>query len=105
VAHELDARFLEEGDNRVTAAAWYGAVMKPFHVDVKLSGKRNRTSLSHFSIRRRLGARQPGANAFISRLTLAVALINIWFIGAKQNHTKLRSFPASQTESQQSSEA
>ena len=45
VAHELDARFLEEGDNRVTAAKWYGAVMKPFQVDVKLGGRRNQITL------------------------------------------------------------
>jgi glyoxylase-like metal-dependent hydrolase (beta-lactamase superfamily II) len=45
VAHELDARFLEEGDNRVTAAEWYGAIMKPLHVDVKLTEKRSQITL------------------------------------------------------------
>jgi glyoxylase-like metal-dependent hydrolase (beta-lactamase superfamily II) len=45
VAHELDARFLEQGDNRVTAAKWYGAVMEPLHVDVKLEGRRNQINL------------------------------------------------------------
>lgn len=45
VAHELDARFLEEGDNRVTAATWYGASMQPLPVDVKLTGKRNQITL------------------------------------------------------------
>jgi glyoxylase-like metal-dependent hydrolase (beta-lactamase superfamily II) len=45
VAHELDARFLEEGDNIVTAAKWYGAVLKPLHVDVKLAGRRNQIIL------------------------------------------------------------
>ncbi len=38
VAHELDAPFLESGDNRVTAANWYGAELKPFRVDRKLAG-------------------------------------------------------------------
>jgi glyoxylase-like metal-dependent hydrolase (beta-lactamase superfamily II) len=38
VAHELDAPFLEAGDNRVTAAEWYGARLKPFNVDRKISG-------------------------------------------------------------------
>ncbi len=38
VAHELDAPFLEAGDNRVTAADWYGAELEPFGVDRKLSG-------------------------------------------------------------------
>jgi len=37
VAHELDARFLEAGDNRVTAASWYGASFEPFVVEEKLS--------------------------------------------------------------------
>ncbi len=40
VAHELDAPFLEAGDNRVTAANWYGAKIKPFRVDVKVAGSR-----------------------------------------------------------------
>lgn len=38
VAHELEAPFLEEGDNRVTAATWYGARIEPFAVDLKISG-------------------------------------------------------------------
>jgi glyoxylase-like metal-dependent hydrolase (beta-lactamase superfamily II) len=37
VAHEMDALFLEKGDNRVTAASWYGAEIQPFSVDRKLS--------------------------------------------------------------------
>jgi glyoxylase-like metal-dependent hydrolase (beta-lactamase superfamily II) len=40
MAHEMEARFLEEGDQRVTAAKWYGAFLEPFEVDVKLKGKR-----------------------------------------------------------------
>jgi glyoxylase-like metal-dependent hydrolase (beta-lactamase superfamily II) len=40
VAHEREARFLEEGDQRVTAAEWYGAFLEPFQVDVKLRGER-----------------------------------------------------------------
>jgi glyoxylase-like metal-dependent hydrolase (beta-lactamase superfamily II) len=37
VAHELDAPFLESGDNDVTAASWYGSSIQPFVVDRKLS--------------------------------------------------------------------
>jgi len=37
VAHRLDAAFLESGDSAVTAAAWYGAEMKPLRVDRKLA--------------------------------------------------------------------
>ena len=35
VAHELDAVFLETGDDDVTAARWYGEHLKPFSVDRK----------------------------------------------------------------------
>ena len=38
VAHELDAPFLEQGDNTVTAASWYGSWIRPFTIDRKLSG-------------------------------------------------------------------
>jgi glyoxylase-like metal-dependent hydrolase (beta-lactamase superfamily II) len=41
VAHKLDAGFLEAGDNRATAATWYGAKLKPFQVDRKLTGSKN----------------------------------------------------------------
>jgi glyoxylase-like metal-dependent hydrolase (beta-lactamase superfamily II) len=41
VAHERDAVFLESGDSQVTAASWYRARLKPFAIDVKLSGRRN----------------------------------------------------------------
>ena len=36
VAHELEAPFLEQGDNVVTAANWYGAKIHPFNVDHKI---------------------------------------------------------------------
>lgn len=45
VAHELDAAFLEKGDNTVTAAKWYGATIPPFVVDRKLSGDRGKIDL------------------------------------------------------------
>jgi glyoxylase-like metal-dependent hydrolase (beta-lactamase superfamily II) len=38
VAHELDAEFLEAGNNGVTAARWYGRTITPFRVDLKISG-------------------------------------------------------------------
>jgi len=38
VAHELDAVYLESGDNEVTAASWYGARLKPLTIDIKLQG-------------------------------------------------------------------
>jgi glyoxylase-like metal-dependent hydrolase (beta-lactamase superfamily II) len=39
VAHELDAIYLETGDNRVTGAVVYGARLEPFGVDIKLQGE------------------------------------------------------------------
>lgn len=45
VAHSEDARYLEDGDSKVTAALWYGAKIKPFRVDIKLSWPRERICL------------------------------------------------------------
>lgn len=39
VAHKLDAQYLENGNNTVTAASWYGATLTPFPVDQKISQK------------------------------------------------------------------
>lgn len=39
VAHELDAVYLESGDNRVTAATRHGARLDPFTVDIRLQGR------------------------------------------------------------------
>jgi glyoxylase-like metal-dependent hydrolase (beta-lactamase superfamily II) len=38
VAHRKDARFLENGDDRVTAATWYGARMAPLVIDHRIQG-------------------------------------------------------------------
>jgi glyoxylase-like metal-dependent hydrolase (beta-lactamase superfamily II) len=40
VAHEKDARFLEEGNDSVTAATWYGSTLTAVRVDVKLKAAR-----------------------------------------------------------------
>ena len=39
LAHQLDAIYLEKGDNDVTAAAWYGAHMDPLPIDYKIGAK------------------------------------------------------------------
>jgi len=39
VAHELDASYLESGDNRVTGAARVGARLEPLTVDIRLQGQ------------------------------------------------------------------
>ncbi len=36
VAHELDARYLETGNQEVTAASWYGSTLQPVSIDIKL---------------------------------------------------------------------
>jgi len=45
VAHELEACFLEAGDNKVTGAGWYGASIRPFIVDIKISDPREKIML------------------------------------------------------------
>jgi glyoxylase-like metal-dependent hydrolase (beta-lactamase superfamily II) len=45
VAHELDAIYLESGDNRVTGAAWYGARIEPFAIDIRLEGQESILSI------------------------------------------------------------
>jgi len=42
VAHELEAAFLEAGDNRVTAASWYGAKMEMLSIDYKIQGDKEK---------------------------------------------------------------
>jgi glyoxylase-like metal-dependent hydrolase (beta-lactamase superfamily II) len=39
-AHQLDAVYLEKGDNRVTAASWYGTRMEPLQIDYKIGSSR-----------------------------------------------------------------
>ena len=45
VAHELEVPFLEQGDNTVTAAKWYGAAIQPFRIDRRLTGARENIDL------------------------------------------------------------
>ncbi len=45
VAHELDAIYLESGDNRVTGAALYGARLDPFSIDIKLQGQESELAI------------------------------------------------------------
>jgi glyoxylase-like metal-dependent hydrolase (beta-lactamase superfamily II) len=50
VAHQLDAEFLEAGDNVVTAADWYDSTIKPFIVDWKITGPRETIHLGENAI-------------------------------------------------------
>ncbi len=45
VAHELDAIYLESGDNRVTAASWYGTRLERFSIDIKLQGQESKLAI------------------------------------------------------------
>ena len=45
VAHELEAPFLESGDDAVSAAKWYGASLNPVPVDIKVEGDRREIPL------------------------------------------------------------
>ncbi len=38
VAHEVEASYLEKGDDMVTAAKWYGSSLEPVRIDIKLRG-------------------------------------------------------------------
>ncbi len=42
VMHELDAAVVERGDNRMTAAYWYGVQFAPLSVDQRLTGEEER---------------------------------------------------------------
>jgi glyoxylase-like metal-dependent hydrolase (beta-lactamase superfamily II) len=45
VAHELEAEYLAQADNTVTAASWYGETIRPFTVDRRLASSREDISL------------------------------------------------------------
>ena len=45
MAHELDATYLESGDNRASAAALYGARLEPFSIDIKLQGRESKLAI------------------------------------------------------------
>ena len=51
VAHELDARYLEQGDSIVTAAKWYGSSLEPLKIDIKLTGEEEEIDLGGRSVK------------------------------------------------------
>ena len=67
VAHELDAGFIERGDNEVTAATWYGAVLTPCVVDRKLSGHQEDIDLGGRTITAiHIPGHSPGSVAYLT---------------------------------------
>lgn len=66
VTHELDAPYLEGGDNAVTAASWYGAAIDPFTVDRRLTGALEDIRLGERTIRAiHIPGHSPGSVAFL----------------------------------------
>jgi|UniRef100_A0A7C3Z2S6 glyoxylase-like metal-dependent hydrolase (beta-lactamase superfamily II) len=67
VAHELEAPFLEQGDNRVTAATWYGARITPFSIDLKISGKQGKILLGgRVILALHLPGHSPGSMVYVT---------------------------------------
>jgi glyoxylase-like metal-dependent hydrolase (beta-lactamase superfamily II) len=50
VAHELDAVYLESGDDRVTGAALYGAHLEPLAIDIRLQGQESTLAIGSGNI-------------------------------------------------------
>ncbi len=66
MAHELDAQFIELGDNEVTAAKWYDASMKPTRVDRKLKGARETIAVGSCEIQAfHIPGHSPGSVAYL----------------------------------------
>jgi glyoxylase-like metal-dependent hydrolase (beta-lactamase superfamily II) len=67
IAHELDADFLEFGDNEVTAASWYGTKLSPCPVDRRLNGTQQILRLGERSITAlHIPGHSPGSLAFLT---------------------------------------
>ena len=67
VAHELDSPYLENGDDEVTAAAWYGSAMMPVTPDRKLQGPRQTLSLGPRTLEAiHIPGHSPGSTAYLA---------------------------------------
>jgi glyoxylase-like metal-dependent hydrolase (beta-lactamase superfamily II) len=51
VAHELDAIYLESGDDRVTGATWYRGSLEPFAVDIRLEGQESNIAVGSGTVK------------------------------------------------------
>jgi len=66
VAHELDAVFIEAGDNDVSAATWYGDTLSPFPIDMQLTGDRAKIPLGDAVIEAiHIPGHSPGSVAYL----------------------------------------
>lgn len=67
IAHELDAIYLEQGDNVVTAASWYGTTLASFTIDKKISGTGENISLGTRTIEAiHAPGHSPGSMVFLA---------------------------------------
>ncbi|MBF0119653.1 MAG: MBL fold metallo-hydrolase [Desulfobacterales bacterium] len=67
VAHHIDAKFLEEGNDTVTAASWYGAKMQSFLVDRKLHSDKEDIELDNRIIKAiHIPGHSPGSVVYLT---------------------------------------
>ncbi len=67
IMHERDARFLEAGDNEMSAASWYGSRLAPCPVDRKLVGDEEAIGLGGRTIRAvHIPGHSPGSVAYVT---------------------------------------
>jgi glyoxylase-like metal-dependent hydrolase (beta-lactamase superfamily II) len=68
-AHELDAGYLEAGDNRVTGADRYKAEIEPFTVDIKFMGEESTIAVGAGSIKAiHCPGHSPGSVVYITEM-------------------------------------
>lgn len=69
VMHERDAAPLEKGDQRMTAAYWYGVKFQPLPIDIKFSGRERKVSVGpHELVLLHTPGHTPGSiSAFIDK--------------------------------------
>ena len=67
VMHDLDASYVELGDNEVTAASWYGSRLEPCIVDRKLAGNEEDIRLGDRVIHAvHIPGHSPGSVAYVT---------------------------------------
>ena len=64
IAHKLDAVYLEDGDDNVTAASWYGTFMEKTPVDTKIEVNEAEFKVGHLQIKfYHIPGHSPGSSA------------------------------------------
>jgi glyoxylase-like metal-dependent hydrolase (beta-lactamase superfamily II) len=75
VAHELDAVYLESGDNRVTGAARFGAILEPLTIDIKLRGPETTLAVGDGAVTAiHIPGHTPGSVAYTTEMDGALVL-------------------------------